>query len=121
MSQAFVHFFIPFFRRKAIKESLKKYQRITLTAIATKIYNDLILNVMRTEVVKILWKDDFWRNRSPTLQIPTIRRIIEEVRAKHLEPTILFVDFSKAFDFTHRGKMEQIIQDMASTKKQLPL
>ena len=39
----------------------------------------------------------------------TICRIIESVRAKNLEATILFVDFYKAFDSIHRGKMEQIL------------
>ena len=43
-----------------------------------------------------------------TSQILTIPRILD-VRAKNLEATILFVDFSKAFDSTHRGKMEQIL------------
>ena len=28
---------------------------------------------------------------------------------KNLKATILFADFSKAFDFIHRGKMEQIL------------
>ena len=44
-----------------------------------------------------------------TSQILTIRRILQGVRAKNLESTILFVDFTKAFDSIHRGKMEQII------------
>ena len=39
----------------------------------------------------------------------TIRRILEGVRAKIQQTTILFVDFTKAFDFIHRGKMEQIL------------
>ncbi len=39
----------------------------------------------------------------------TIRRILEGVRAKNLEATILFADFSKAFDSIHRRKMEQIL------------
>ena len=38
-----------------------------------------------------------------------IHQIIEGVRAKNLQTTLLFVDFSKAFDFIHRGKMEQIL------------
>ena len=38
-----------------------------------------------------------------------IWRIIERDRAKNLDATLLIVDFSKAFDFTHRGKMEQIL------------
>ena len=44
-----------------------------------------------------------------TSQILTIRLILEGVRAKNLEATILFVDFSKTFDSIHRGKMEQIL------------
>ena len=39
----------------------------------------------------------------------TIRQILEGVRAKNLEATILFVDFTKAFNSIHRGKMEQIL------------
>ena len=39
----------------------------------------------------------------------TIRRILEGVRAKNLQATLLFVDFTKAFDSIHRGEMEQIL------------
>ena len=39
----------------------------------------------------------------------TIRRILEGVRAKNLQVTLLFVDFTKAFDSIHSGKMEQIL------------
>ena len=39
----------------------------------------------------------------------TIRRILEGVPAKNLEATILFVNFTKAFDFIHSGKVEQIL------------
>ena len=38
-----------------------------------------------------------------------IRRILEGVLAKNLQVTLLFVDFTKAFDSIHRGKMEQIL------------
>ena len=41
-------------------------------------------------------------------QILTIHRILEGVQ-KNLQATILFVDFTKAFDSIHRGKMEQIL------------
>ena len=44
-----------------------------------------------------------------TAQILTIRRILEGVRAKNLQATLLFVDFTKAFDSIRRGKMEQIL------------
>ena len=36
-------------------------------------------------------------------------QILDGVRAKNLEPTILFVDFTKAFDSIHRGKIEQML------------
>ena len=49
------------------------------------------------------------RNRSTTSQILTIRTIPEGVRAKNLQATLLFVDFTKAFDSIHRGKIEQIL------------
>ena len=44
-----------------------------------------------------------------TSQILTIRRIPEGVRAKNLLAILLFVDFTKAFDSIHRGKMEPIL------------
>ena len=44
-----------------------------------------------------------------TSQILTIRRILEGVWAKNLQVTLIFVDFTKAFDSIHRGKMEQIL------------
>ena len=43
------------------------------------------------------------------MYILTIRQILEGVCAKNLDATILFTDFSKAFDSIHRGKMEQIL------------
>ena len=42
-------------------------------------------------------------------QILTIHQILEGVCVKNLEATILFVNFAKAFDSIHRGKMEQIL------------
>ena len=44
-----------------------------------------------------------------TSEILTIHRILEGVCTKKLQATILFVDFSKAFDSIHRGKMKQIL------------
>ena len=54
-------------------------------------------------------KNGFRRNRSTNSQILTIRRILEGARAKDLQATLPFVDFTKAFDSIHRGKMEQIL------------
>ena len=58
---------------------------------------------------KIRTSYGFRRNGSTTSQILTIRRILEGVRAKNLQATLLFVDFTKAFDSIQRGKMEQIL------------
>ena len=82
----------------------KNYRGITLTSIATKIYNALHIE---NKIDNILRKNQ--RNRSTVTQILTIRRILEGVQAKKLQVTILFVYFTKAFDSFHRGKMEQIL------------
>ena len=79
-----------------------------LTVIAL---NALLRNRIEPKIDNILRKNQngFCRNRSTTSQILTIRRILEGVRAKNLQATLLFVDFTKAFDSIHRGKMEQIL------------
>ena len=89
----------------------KNYRGITLTSIAAKIYNALLRNRIEPQIDNILRKNQngFRRNRSTTSQILTIRRILEGVRAKNLQATLIFVDFTKAFDSIHRGKMEQIL------------
>ena len=89
----------------------KNYRGITLTSIAAKIYNALLRNRIELQIDNILRKNQtgFRRNRSTTSQILTIRRILEGVRAKNLQATLIFVDFTKAFDSIHRGKMEQIL------------
>ena len=75
----------------------------------TRVYNALLLNRIKHEIEKILTKNQnsFWKNHSTTLQIFTIHCIIEGVCAKNLKVTLLFIDFSKAFDSIQRGKMEQ--------------
>ena len=81
------------------------------TSIAAKIYNTLLRNRIEPKIDNILRKNQngFRRNRSTTSQILTIRRTLEGVRAKNLLTTLIFVDFTKAFDSIHRGKLEQIL------------
>ena len=88
----------------------KNYRGITLTSIAAKIYNALLRNCIEPKIDNILRKNQnsFRRNRSTTSQILTIHKILEDVRAKNFQATLLFVDFTKAFDSIHRGKMELI-------------
>ena len=83
----------------------------SLTSIAAKIYNTLLRNRIEPKIDNILKKNQngFHRNRSTPSQILTIRRILEGVRAKNLQATLLFVDFTKAFDSIHRRNMEQIL------------
>ena len=82
----------------------KNYRGITLTFIATKIYNPLLFNRIQPEIEKILSKNHnvFRINLFTTSQILTIPRILKGVRVKSLEATLLFVDFSKVFDLIHR-------------------
>ena len=102
--------FLPF-PKKCDLGLAKNYRGITLTSIAAKIYNALLRNRIEPKIDNILRKNQngFRRNRSTTSQILTIRRILEGVRAKNLQATLLFVDFTKTFDSIHRGKMEQIL------------
>ena len=63
------------FPRKGDLGIAKNYPGITLTSIAAKIYNALLLNRIELEIEKTLRKNKngFRRNRSTTLQILTIR------------------------------------------------
>ena len=99
------------FPKKGDRGLAKNYRGITLTSLAAKIYNALQRNRKERKIDNILRKNQnsFRRNRSTTSQILTIRRVLEGVRAKNLQVTLLFVDFTKAFDSLHRRKMEQIL------------
>ena len=99
------------FSKKGDLGKTTNYRGITLTTIASKIYNLLLLNRIRPEVDKILRKNQngFRQKKSTVGQILTIRRIIEGVKAKNLKAVLLFVDFSKAFDSIHRRKLEEIM------------
>ena len=89
----------------------QNYRGIALTAIAAKTYNSMLRNRIQPEIENVLRRNQngFRKNRSTGSQILTVRRIFEGVRARNLQAVLLFVDFSKAFDSIHRGKMEQIL------------
>ena len=107
------------FPKKGDHGLAKNYRGITLTSIAAKIYNALLRNRIEPEIDNILTKNQngFRRNKSTTSQILTIRIILECVRAKNLQAKKLFVDFTKAFDFIQRGKMEQNPTTIRHTKR----
>jgi len=77
-----------------------------------KIYNRLILNRIRSVIDPRLRKNQngFRPNRNTVSHILTLRRVIEGVKANHLPAVITFVDFKKAFDSVHRGKMIKILR-----------
>ena len=88
------------------------YRGISLMPIATKIFNRLLLNRIRPTIDPILRtnQNGFRQSRSTVSHIIGLRRIIEGVKAKNLPCTITFVDFKKAFDSIHRGKMMKILR-----------
>ena len=95
------------FSKKGDLGLAKNYRGITLTPIAAKIYNALLHKHIEPKIENILRKNQngFLRNRSTTSQI----QVLAGVPANNLGATILFVKFSKAFDFIHRRKMQQIL------------
>ena len=54
-------------------------------------------------------QNGFRRKRSAMGQILTIRRILEGARANNFPAVLLFIDFCKAFDSIHHGKMRDIL------------
>jgi len=70
------------------------------------------LNRIQPVLEKVLRinQNGFRKERSTVSQILTVRRVIEGIKAKNLPAVILFVDFSKAFDSVHRGKLESIMK-----------
>ena len=55
-------------------------------------------------------QNGFRPKRSTVAQVLALRRIIEGVKANQLPAVITFIDFSKAFDTIHRGKMIKILK-----------
>ena len=107
------------FSKKSDIGITKNYGDITFTAIIAKVNNTLFINRIGPEIEKVLSKNQkgFQRNRSTTLQRLTIFQIIEGVRVKNLEATLLFVNFSKIFDSILRRKMRQILHAFSLPQK----
>ena len=87
------------------------YRGISLSQIASKVYNRLILNRIRPTIDNLLRssQNGFRPGRSTSSHLLALRRIIEEVRNHKKEAVITFIDFKKAFDSIDRTKMLQIL------------
>ena len=88
------------------------YRGISLSSIVAKTYNRLLLNRIRPVLDSHLRNNQngFRVGRTTVGHILAIRRLIEGVKEKHLPAIITFIDFRKAFDTIHRGKMLKILK-----------
>ena len=88
------------------------YRGISLICIIAKLYNRLILNRIRCVIdPKLRYNQNGFRPKRTTVaQVLALRRIIEGVKANNLPAVLTFIDFSKAFDSIHRGKMIRILK-----------
>ena len=88
------------------------YRGISLTQVAAKTYNRLLLNRLRPVLDKVLRpnQNGFRQSRSTSAHILALRRIVEEVLNHKKEAVLVFIDFRKAFDSIDRNKMFKILE-----------
>ena len=88
------------------------YRGISLTSIMAKTYNRMLLHQIRPILDPLLRNNQsgFIQERTTVGQILAIRRILEGVKSKNVPVVFTFIDFKKAFDSVHRGKMITILR-----------
>ena len=87
------------------------YRGKSLSHIASKIYNRLILNRIRPVIDRLLRpsQNGFRPGRSTSSHLLALRRIIEKLRNHKKEAVITFIDFKKTFDSIDWSKMLKIL------------
>ena len=95
------------------------YRGISLTSVASKVFNKLILNRIRPLIEeKLRMNQNGYRvGRNTVNHILAARRLVEGVKNKNLSAVMVFIDFSKAFDSIDRKKMIQILSAYGIPKK----
>ena len=89
----------------------ENYRGISLSSIIAKMVNKMILNRIQPKIDVLLRGNQIFRpSRSTTAHILALRRLLEGVKANNRKSIIIFVDFRKAFDNVHRGKMINILK-----------
>ena len=88
------------------------YREITISPVGAKVYNRMILNRVRPLLDPKLHinQNGFRPGRSMLAQIIILHHILEGVTYKNLPAVLTFVDFQKAFNSVHRGKLMEILK-----------
>ena len=88
------------------------YRGISLISLVMKLYNRLLLNRLRPVIDPLLRinQNGFRQKRTTVGQILALRRLLEGVKEKNLSCIMTFIDFRKAFDSIHRGKLMDILR-----------
>ena len=113
--------------KKGKLKDYKNWRGITLLSIPGKVFNRILLEVMKTEVDRLLREEQAscGKERSCTDHIATLRVIIEHTLEWNSPLYITFVDFEKAFNsvdrtvlwklLAHYGIPEKIIRLIRTT------
>ena len=90
----------------------QNYRGISLSSLVAKTLNKMVLNRIKPELEKVLRynQNGFRPGRSCAQHILALRRLIEGVKSRKIPAVITFIDFKKAFDSIHRGKMLKILK-----------
>ena len=97
--------------RKGDLSQTLNYRSITLTSITSKVYSSLLVNCISKHLEPILRRNQngFHKGRSTLPQILGLTKIIEEIKIASRKASIVFADFSKAFDSINKGAMLHVL------------